>query len=95
MLPEGRGAGGHLEGPWQQTILCDTQHPTPVALPSPGRPSDGLSLSPHGCPGSKCRGVGRGGCWAGRPAGASSSHLASSRFSLMPNKEASCHACGC
>lgn len=28
MLSEGRGSGGHLEGPWQQTILFDTQHPT-------------------------------------------------------------------
>ena len=100
VLPEGRGSGGHLEGPWQQTILFDTQHPTPVALPSPGRSSEGFSLSLHKCPGSKCWGVGSGGgrggrCWAGRPAGASSSHLASSRFSLMPNKEASCHTCGC
>lgn len=59
--PRGKGSWGHLEGPWQQTILCDTQHPTPVALPSPGRPSEGFSLSLHRCPGSKCRGVGRGG----------------------------------
>ena len=57
MLPEGRGSGGHLEGPWQQTILFDTQHPTPVALPSPGRSSEGFSLSLHKCPGSKCWGL--------------------------------------
>ena len=95
--PRGKGVWGALG----RTLAAD--HPFPHIASHP------LWLSPHQADplmgsvfhstnlqgANVCGGRGRGQGWAGGPLGVSSLPLASSRFSLMLNKEASCHTCGC
>lgn len=95
MLPEGRGAGGTWKDPGNRPSFVTHSIPPLWLFPHQADLLKGSVFLSTDVQGASVGGWGAGGCWAGRPAGASSSHLASSRFSLMPNKEASCHTCGC